>query len=281
VWSVSHSLQRAHLCASASDDGTVQLWGGAAMHQCTAVLRPARGAPATGVHLSPFDGNLAAVSCADHNAYLYDLRRADTPLLQLSGHTRAVSYVRWMSPTRLATASTDASLAVWQLPGAGLVNGWMGELQQGDGGGGRSSACEVLTQPWKRLRGHRNSKNFVGLSVRPEDGLVACGSEVPACFAYHENWAAPLAMHAFGAAQQQQAPPAALPGDSGNSGARGSSPAAGRPLSTDQFCSAVCWQPATARLGGAPVLAAAMSNGDVRVLELQRPPLAAAPQHGI
>ena len=114
---MSHSLQRPHLCASASDDGTVRLWGGSGMQACLAALRLAAGAPATGVHLSPFDGNLAAVACADHSAYVFDLRRTGQVLWQLAGHGRAVSYVRWLGPDRLVSASTDASLAVWHLPG--------------------------------------------------------------------------------------------------------------------------------------------------------------------
>jgi hypothetical protein len=218
------------------------------MQRCVAALCPAQGAPATGVHLSPFDGDLAAVACADHSAYVFDLRRADRPLVQLSGHARAVSYVRWLGPSRLVTASTDASLAVWQLPAAHADEPTL----LGD--------SAVLSSPWKRLRGHRNSKNFVGLSVRAEDGLVACGSEAAACFAYHDSWASPLAAHTFGALQL---PP----------GLHSPQPAG---PAVEQFCSAVCWQPATARLGGAPMLAAAMSSGELRMLELQRRPGSAA-----
>ena len=271
---MSHSLQVPHLCASASEDGTVRLWGGPAMRSCVATLRPsASGAPACGVRLSPFDGNLAAVACADHSAYIYDLRQANQPLAQLAGHARAVSYVRWLSGGSLVTASTDATLAVWQLPGphaaAPATAAAAGAPLPGQptaaaaGAGSSSDAAMVLSQPWKRLRGHRNSKNFVGLAVRPEDGLVACGSEAPAAYAYHAAWSCPLAVHSFG--------PADVPSSSGGSG--GAAPAA----PDDRFCSAVCWQPATARAAGAaPLLAAALSSGEVRVLELQRPSGAAA-----
>ena len=86
------------------------------------------GAPACGVHLSPYDGDLAAVACADHSAYVYDLRRAAVPLLQLPGHARAVSYVRWLAADRLVTASTDSALRwalVWLgVGGVGLWVGW-------------------------------------------------------------------------------------------------------------------------------------------------------------
>ena len=274
-----HSVQRPHLCASASEDGTVRLWGGPALHTCIGALRPsASGAPACGVRLSPFDGNLAAVACADHSAYLYDLRRADRPLLQLAGHSRAVSYVRWLSASSLVTASTDATLALWQLPGspaAAAVPGLAAEQQAvqaplaaGGSSSGGSSAAAVLSQPYKRFRGHQNQKNFVGLSVRPEDGLLACGSEAPAAYAYHAAWSSPLAVHGF----------SERPGGSG-SGSSGSGSGSDPPLpaADDLFCSAVCWQPAMARPAGAPpLLAAALSSGEVRVLELQRSVVAAA-----
>jgi WD40 repeat protein len=280
VWSVHHSVQRPHLCASASEDGTVRLWGGPAMHTCIGALRPsASGAPACGVRLSPFDGNLAAVACADHSAYLYDLRRADRPLLQLAAHSRAVSYVRWLSASSLVTASTDATLALWQLPGPqaaaaappGLAAA--GEQQQAvpallpASGGSSSAAAAVLSQPVKRFRGHQNQKNFVGLSVRPEDGLMACGSEAPAAYAYHTAWSSPLAVHTF----------SSRPGASTGSGSSSGSDASPSPAVDDLFCSAVCLQPAMARpVGAPPLMATALSSGEVRVLELQRSVAAAA-----
>ncbi len=287
VWSVHHSVQRPHLCASASEDGTVRLWGDHALHSCIGVLRPsASGAPACGVRLSPFDANLAAVACADHSAYLYDLRRADRPLLQLAGHSRAVSYVRWLSASSLVTASTDATLALWQLPGpqaaaaaiapAGIA-ATAGQLQAAvalstSGGSSSSAAAAVLSQPFKRFRGHQNQKNFVGLAVRPEDGLLACGSEAPASYTYHTAWSSPLAVHSFGEH------PGGSNGGSGGGGSSGSgsgSPSGAAP--DDLFCSAVCWQPAMARPAGAPpLLATALSSGEVRVLELQRSVAAAA-----
>jgi hypothetical protein len=250
------------------------------MQCCLAALRPAGGAPACGVHLSPFDGNLAAVACADHSAYVYDLRRAEQPLLQLTGHARAVSYVRWLSPSSLATASIDASLAVWQLPGPQQQeqqrqNQQHQQQQQQTVAG---SATAVLAQPSRWLRGHRNSKNFCGLAVRPEEGLLACGSEASACYAYHENWSSPLAVHRFGAlppglcgvGPNCGCGPLGAAGGSGISGGAALAPAG-------QFCSAVCWQPATARPAGAPpMLATAMSSGDLRVLEMRLPPPAPA-----
>jgi hypothetical protein len=123
----------------------------------------------------------------------------------------------------------DGSLACWDL-----------------GGAAAGSAT-----PARRFRGHANSKNFVGLSVRPEDGLVACGSETAQVFAYSMNWDQPLVAHSF-----DPEPPSL-----------GSAPPSFAP-----FCSAVCWQPATACPGAEPLLAAATSDGFLHVLALRQPP---------
>jgi WD40 repeat protein len=253
---VTHSLLRPHLAASASDDGRAVLWAGAGLAGEVGAARPAGGASVTAVHLSPHDENLLAVGCADSAAYVYDLRRLAAPLEALRGHARPVSYVRFMGRSRLVTASTDASLACWDLAGAGRGGDGDGS-GSGSGAGGGSDASDLLgagggRRAARRFRGHTNSKNFVGLSVRPEDGLVACGSESSQVFAYSLNWDQPLAAHDFGGG-----PPAA--------GAVAAARAGFAP-----FCTAVCWQAATACPGGEPLLAAATSDGGLRVLALRK-----------
>jgi hypothetical protein len=112
----------------------------------------------------------------------------------------------------------------------------------------------VHAQPLKRFSGHRNERNFVGLAVRAEDGLVACGSESSEVFSWHTSWRQPLA--------RWQLPQAA---------------AGGKPHGTGQggpFASAVAWQPAAAaaQLGWPALLAAGTSNGDVELLALSAVP---------
>lgn len=292
VWSVSHSHLRSHLCASASEDGCVKLWGGAGLRQGVGLVRPPSGAPICGVQFSPFDEHTLGVACADHSVYVHDLRKVEQPLWTLSGHSRAVSYVRFLARGRLVSASVDGSLAEWRVPGlqqqaqqalnnlagdeqgrcssssraldagrgAGAGTGVGGSPQQGGGpcschAASRCSAGESTSgrgiepggrevlHPVRRFRGHTNSKNFVGLAVRPEGELIACGSETPAAFAYQSSWSTPLAQHPL------------------HQGPRGGG---------DAFCSAVCWQPAVAGgPGRSPLLAAAMSDGELRVLGLQ------------
>jgi WD40 repeat protein len=52
---------------------------------------------------------------ADHNVYLYDLRSPSLPLATLCHHTRPVSYVKFLDGGQLVSASTDSSLALWDL----------------------------------------------------------------------------------------------------------------------------------------------------------------------
>ena len=44
--------------------------------------------------------------------------RLQVPLVQVCGHNRAVSYVRWMGANRLVSASTDNCLKLWDVAAA-------------------------------------------------------------------------------------------------------------------------------------------------------------------
>lgn len=225
VWAVSHSHLRPHLAASGSEDGTVALWSGPGLATAAARLRP--GAAVTGVQLSPYDENAVAMACADGRAHVYDLRRLDAPLATLAGHhNRPTSYAKFLDRTTLVTAATDASLATWTL-------------------GGDLTAIA----PGRVFRGHANAKNFVGLAVRPEDRLVACGSECSRVYAYSMAWECPVASADLGVC---------------GCGGCGEAPAPGL------FCTAVTWQPEGAAPGCGPLLAAATSDGGVKVLSLRQ-----------
>lgn len=233
VWSVSHSLLRPHVVASGADDGRIVLWGGSGLHEVTArVTPPSNGASVTGVHLSPHNENLLAAACADSCAYLYDLRRLTAPIATLQGHSRPLSYVKFLDAHRVVTAATDGTLATFDFS------------PTADPDTGVASSPGVRRT--HRFTGHHNYKNFVGLAVRPEDNLVACGSESDHAYAYSMSWEVPLVAHKFTGAGISRAP--------------GAPP----------FCCAVAWQPATATPGCPPVLAAATSDGMVRMLALYK-----------
>lgn len=179
----------------------------------------------------------------------------------LEGHQRPVSFARFMGRDRLVTASVDSSLALWSL-----------------NGGGASPSL------FRCYRGHANHKNFVGLSVHARDELIACGSESGAAFAYHRAWSKPVAKHSLstpagsfqsfealqklaGTAQAQQQ------GQQGNGVSHQDSTGNKEVRAvSSEFASAVCWWPAELEpFGGrcsGPVLAAARSNGDLRLLSL-------------
>lgn len=58
---------------------------------------------------------LLQVGSADHHIYYYDLRNINQPLHILSGHRKAVSYVKFLSNSELASASTDSTLRLWDV----------------------------------------------------------------------------------------------------------------------------------------------------------------------
>ena len=258
---MAHSQAQPGLSMSTSDDGTAHLWSGYAPHQTVAVIKPPSSGSVCDGTFCNYDRNLIALASANHNAYVYDLRRLDAPLHTLSGHSRAVSYARFLGPQRLVTASVDGTLACWDLPCSRdqVVPDWDGNFS------GNAHIRSSQEGVWRRFVGHKNAKNFVGLTVRPEDGLMATGSETSTVFAYNTHWTSPVAQRdlaATGSNQWTESLPEV--GDS-------KSPLA---LSNQQkqFVSGVDFMPAACQAQqeyqGGPLLAAAMSTGTVKLLSL-------------
>lgn len=64
----------------------------------------------------PLDsGRSLAFGSADHKIYYYDLRNSKIPLCTLVGHSKTVSYVKFVDTTNLVSASTDNTLKLWDL----------------------------------------------------------------------------------------------------------------------------------------------------------------------
>lgn len=64
----------------------------------------------------PLDSSRSlAFGSADHRIYYYDLRNSKVPLCTLVGHNKTVSYVRFLDPMNLVSASTDNTLKLWDL----------------------------------------------------------------------------------------------------------------------------------------------------------------------
>mmetsp|Transcript_15357 Transcript_15357/g.39080 ORF Transcript_15357/g.39080 Transcript_15357/m.39080 type:complete len:559 (+) Transcript_15357:150-1826(+) len=165
AWSVCFNKSDSHLLASGSDDGTVKIY---TTKQSRSILSIDTFANVCSVQHHPSNFHYVAVGCADHHAYVYDLRNTQTPVSVFFGHKKAVSYVAYNKENELLTASTDNTLKLWNI---------------------------LDSSPIRTLSGHANEKHFVGMSV--QDDWVACGSEVNELYIYHTSLESPLVSYSF------------------------------------------------------------------------------------
>ncbi|KAF5184593.1 Spa1-related [Thalictrum thalictroides] len=112
VWSVDFSLADPTNLASGSDDRAVKLWN---INQGGSVGTIKTKANVCCVQFPPDSARLLAIGSADHNIYCYDLRNTEAPLYTLNGHTKTVSYVKFLDSRTLVSASTDNSIKIWDL----------------------------------------------------------------------------------------------------------------------------------------------------------------------
>jgi protein suppressor of PHYA-105 1 len=91
------------------------------------------------VQFSPYSSRMLAFGSADYKTYCYDLRHTRIPWCTISGHGKAVSYVRFLDPETLISASTDNTLKIW-------------DLNQTNSSGLSTNACSLT------LSGHTNEK---------------------------------------------------------------------------------------------------------------------------
>ncbi len=112
---------------------------------------------------------------------------------------------------------------------------------------GAGAAAAGRTRPACTYTGHRNQRNFVGLSVSPS-GHILCGSEDNSVYSYYRSLPFPTASYQF--------PDAAGSGPAG--GSSGGSGGAHQP-----FVSAVCWA------NNSRHCLAANSQGLLQILELE------------
>ena len=237
VWSLDFSTLDPTRLLSGSDDGTVRVWS-TNSRASTATIRCR--ANVCSVQFSPVNANVVAFASAEHKTHVYDLRRTARPLVVLSGHKRAVSYVRWLGAHQLVTASTDNTLKLW-------------DVTKGFESRGSADPCV------RTFAGHVNRRNFVGLDVAHGSGRVACGSEDNTVRLFSKSVPSPVAT-------QSLAVTAAF-GDgygtgSGASGGHGGGHGAAADAKPGLFVSALAWSPSGDRI------LAANSCGAVKVLQL-------------
>ncbi|CAO2836122.1 unnamed protein product [Amaranthus hypochondriacus] len=171
VWSVDFSSADPTLLASGSDDGSVKLWS---INQGASIGTIKTKANVCCVQFPTDSGRTLAFGSADHKIYYYDLRNPRLPLCTLIGHSKTVSYIKFVDSVNLVSASTDSTLKLWDLS---------------------LCASRVIEGPLHSFTGHSNVKNFVGLSV--SDGYIATGSETNEVFVYHKAFPMPVLSYKF------------------------------------------------------------------------------------
>ncbi|KAH7301165.1 hypothetical protein KP509_23G014900 [Ceratopteris richardii] len=227
AWSVDFSHFEPTKLASGSDDCSVKLWN---INQSTSIGTIRIKANVCSVQFSPIHSHILAFGSADSQVYFHDLRYARIPMFILTGHQKAVSFIRFFGPSSIVSSSTDNTVRLW-------------ELTQNNTIVGRYSASTGLKGDCIRTySGHTNLKNFVGLSVA-EDGYIACGSESNEVFVYHKSLPVPMLSHKF----------------------RSIDPISGKEMEDlgDQFVSSVCWR------NRSQILVIANSIGNVQILEME------------
>ncbi|KAJ4764938.1 E3 ubiquitin-protein ligase COP1 [Rhynchospora pubera] len=166
AWSVDFSRTEPSMLVSGSDDCKVKVW---CTNQESSVINIDMKANICSVKYNPGSSMYVAIGSADHHIHYYDLRNTSTPVHIFGGHSKAVSYVKFLSTSELASASTDSTLRLWDV--------------------------KDDFSPIRMFKGHKNEKNFVGLSGNSE--YLACGSETNEVFVYHKAITKPAASHKF------------------------------------------------------------------------------------
>ena len=179
----------------------------------------------------------------------------------LQGHANAVSYVRFLKH-QLVTSSIDGTLGWWDVGSSG------GSNSDFTSPGADSSPARRL----RTMQGHANSRNFVGLSVREHDNLIACGSEQGQAYAYHTSWNEPVA-----ALPVMSRVDTSADSKQRTNGIMSSSGAVQPPISqlgrgglvSSGLVTAVAWRPVVSEWNRSATLAAASSTGDLGLLSLE------------
>ncbi|KAA3475204.1 protein SUPPRESSOR OF PHYA-105 1-like protein isoform X1 [Gossypium australe] len=219
AWSVDFSQADPTKFASGSDDCSVKLWSINEKSSLGTLWSPAN---VCCVQFSSFSPHLLAFGSADYKVYCYDLRYSGIPLCTLAAHEKAVSYVKFLDSNTLLSASTDNTLKSW-------------DLNKTCSDGSTTNTCGLT------FSGHKNEKNFVGLTVL--DGYIACGSETNEVYCYYRSLPMPITSYKFGSV------------DPISSGHQTSD-------ENGQFVSSVCWRQKS------NMLVAANSTGSIELLKL-------------
>ena len=211
-WSVHCNHFDPKIVASGSDDFKIKIWVCDMPHSAGVVNTEAN---VCSVRIHPASRYHLAYGCADQKVHYYDLRDLRQPLCVFDGHKKAVSYCQFLNDRELVSLSTDNEIKLWDI---------------------NTGRC------LKTYRGHKNDKQFVGLTVKGNH--IVCGSENNSLYCYYKDVSKYIMMYRFNMSQSLL-PDTMEPSD--NPDAR--------------FVSAVCWKRRS------NILLAANSHGYIKVLE--------------
>ena len=166
AWSVDYCPSKPTYFASGSDDGRVKLW--TTSQRGSVLTIDNKPANVCSVKFHPTAPEQLAFGSVDFNVHYFDLRNTKEAINVFKSHTRAVSYVKFMSPTELVSASVDSTVKLWDLSTMSLA---------------------------RTFTGHTNDKNFVGLSVTSD--YIACGSEENTVYSYYKAIPRPFTRYRF------------------------------------------------------------------------------------
>lgn len=252
IWSIDYNKDMPDLIASASDDGTVRMWDNSSEHSVATISSP-NASPVCCAEFGPASSSLLALACADSNVYVYDTRIQSHPLLTLRHHQRAASYVRFLNRHCLVSSSIDSTVKLWNIANCGTDNSPTV----------KKHVSPSQTPLLRTFDAHYNVRNFTGLSVWSEGGLIACGSETNQAFAYDSRKSGPIFIHDFSKAR---APAYDMKRDSQGSWRSKQQVAATKEHVEEidsRLVSAVCW---TTKPGDC-TLVSANSDGVLRVIK--------------
>ena len=118
-WSIDFNPHNPMHLASGADDGLVKIWDLEDRSE-KSVGRIYLGQNVCAVQWSPGNQYQLAIGTVDHLIKLYDIRKTRQPLCTFSGHSKAVSYVKFLDSKSMVSLSTDSTIKQWDTGEADL-----------------------------------------------------------------------------------------------------------------------------------------------------------------
>ena len=165
-WTIDFNKAEPDMLATGSDDFKVKVWKLNCEHSVNQIEWARSNVCAVDFH--PTSRYYIVFGASDHNLYYFDLRQVRQPVAVFRGHSKAVSYARFLSPNEICSASIDGTLRLWDVTSRQCVRSYSG---------------------------HTNEMNFVGLDTY--QNYIVCGSETNEVFVYYKNLRRPLFTYKF------------------------------------------------------------------------------------